>query len=240
MGRNHLVEIAKERVCGDKSQRMICCPKELHPFKFLGEFTGNDEIGGEIYLLDKKTLVIKNFKYTGSAPKAYLIGGFKKFVPLDKDTRPNLENGQDVVLQFPYQGDAISKFDDPRLQDLGDDEFTFDGKRNLLLTLPQKKAENKDEKKKEKRSVDYLEERGIKQFKDDGGRRSLGYLEERGVGQVKDDGDSKDEDDGLNVSDLKWIMIWCNQAGVNLGHVILDNGGKTLFGDDNIENDIFS
>merc|ERR1711915_1117924 len=220
MGRNHLVEIAKERVCGDKSQRMICCPKELHPFKFLGEFTGNDEIGGEIYLLDKKTLVIKNFKYTGSAPKAYLIGGFKKFVPLDSDTRPNLENGQDVILQFPYEGNAISKFDDPRLQDLGDDEFTFDGKRNLLLTLPQKKAEDKDEKKKEKRSV--------------------GYLEERGVGQSKDDGDNKDEDDGLNVSDLKWIMIWCNQAGVDLGHVILDNGGKTLFGDDNIENDIFS
>merc|ERR1712126_189063 len=96
---------------------------------FLGEFTGNDEIGGEIFLLDKKTLVIKNFKYTGSAPKAYLIGGFKKFVPLDNDTRPNLKNGQDVILQFPYQGDAISKFDDPRLQDLGDDEFTFDGKR---------------------------------------------------------------------------------------------------------------
>merc|ERR1712227_68398 len=138
----------------------------------------------------------------------------------------------------------------------------FDGKRNLLLTLPQKK----DEKKKEKRSVDYFEERGIGQLKDDGdrhsvgyleergvgqvqddgGRRSLGYLEERGVGQSKDDGDSKDEeegdddDDGLKVSDLKWIMIWCNQVGVDLGHVILDNGGKTLFGDDNIENDIFS
>merc|ERR1712121_11278 len=209
------------------NQRMICCPKELHPdnpFKFLGEFTGNDEIGGEIFLLDKKTLVIKNFKYTGSAPKDYLIGGFKKFVPLDNDTRPNLKNGQDVILQFPYQGNAISNFDDPRLQDIGDDEFTFDGKRNLLLTLPQKKAE--DEKKKEKRSVDYFEERRI--------------------GQVKDDGDSKDEeeedddDDGLKVSDLKWIMIWCNQVGVDLGHVILDNGGKTLFGDDNIENDIFS
>merc|ERR1711868_335346 len=113
------------------------------------------------------------------------------------------KNGQDVILQFPYQGDAISKFDDPRLQDLGDDEFTFDGKRNLLLTLPQKKAE--DEKKKEKRSVDYFEERGIGQLKDDGGRHSVGYLEERGVGQVKDDGDSKDEeedDDGLKVSDL--------------------------------------
>merc|ERR1712121_17026 len=104
-----------------------------------------------------------------------------------------------------------------------------------------------DEKKKEKRSVDYFEERGIGQAKDDGagGRRSLGYLEERGVGQSKDDGDSKDEDeeeddDGLKVSDLKGIMIWCNQVGVDLGHVILDNGGKTLFGDDNIENDIFS
>merc|ERR1712126_721119 len=225
---------------------------------FLGEFTGNDEIGGEIFLLDKKTLVIKNFKYTGSAPKAYLIGGFKKFVPLDNDTRPNLKNGQDVILQFPYQGDAISEFDDPRLQDLGDEEFTFDGKRNLLLTLPQKK----DEKKKAKRSVDYFEERGIGQSKDDGaggrrslgyleergvgqvqddgGRRSLGYLEERRVGQVNDDGNSEDEkkeddDDGLKVSDLKWIMIWCNQVGVDLGHVILDNGGKTLFGDDNIE-----
>merc|ERR1712066_276212 len=113
------------------------------------------------------------------------------------------------------------------------------------LTLPQKK----DEKKIEKRSVDYFEERGVGQSKDDGagGRRSLGYLEERGVGQVKDDGDSEDEeedddddDDGLKVSDLKWIMIWCNQVGVDLGHVILDNGGKTLFGDDNIENDIFS
>merc|ERR1712227_875476 len=111
----------------------------------------------------------------------------------------------------------------------------FDGKRNLLLTLPQKK----DEKKKEKRSVDYFEERGIGQLKDDGDRHSVGYLEERGVGQSKDDGDSKDEDDdddddGLKVSDLKWIMIWCNQVGVDLGHVILDNGGKTLFGDDNI------
>merc|ERR1712133_117717 len=156
--------------------------------------------------------------------------------------------------------------------------------RNLLLTLPQKKDE-----KKQKRSVDYFEERGIGQLKDDGGRHSvgyleergigqakddgaggrrslgyleergigqskddgaegrhsLGYLEERGVGQVKDDGDSKDDeedddDDGLKVSDLKWIMVWCNQVGVDLGHVILDNGGKTLFGDDNIENDIFS
>merc|ERR1719392_129324 len=150
-------------------------------------------------------------------------------------------NGQDVILQFPYQGDSISKFDDPRLQDLGDDEFTFDGKRNLLLTLPQKK----DEKKKEKRSVDYFEERVIGQSKDGGagGRRSLGYLEERGVGQSKDDSEDEeeeDDDDGLKVSDLKWIMIWCNQVGVDLGHVILDNGGKTLFGDDNIENDIFS
>merc|ERR1711868_115573 len=134
------------------------------------------------------------------------------------------KNGQDVILQFPYQGDAISKFDDPRLQDLGDDEFTFDGKRNLLLTLPQKKNEKRSVDYFEERgigqlkddgdrhSVGYLEERGVGQAKDDGGRRSLGYLEERGVGQSKDDGDSKDEDDdddddGLKVSDLKWIMI---------------------------------
>merc|ERR1719516_590421 len=117
--------------------------------------------------------------------------------------------------------------------------------KETCLTLPQKT----DEKKKEKRSVDYFEERGTGQFKDDGGRHSvgyleergigqakddeaggrhsLGYLEERGVGQSKDDGDSKDEEDdddgGLKVSDLKWIMIWCNQVGVDLGHVILDN-----------------
>merc|ERR1712105_31965 len=74
--RNHLVQIAKERICGHPSQRKICCPKEIHPdnpFKFIGEFVDKEDVGGQVYLLDEKTLVIKEFRELEDRPVVMLM-----------------------------------------------------------------------------------------------------------------------------------------------------------------------
>merc|ERR1712048_804151 len=63
---------AKERICGHRSERRICCPKERsspsHPnsaFPFIGEFLGKEGVSGRIYQLDDTRLQVLP-KFEGS------------------------------------------------------------------------------------------------------------------------------------------------------------------------------
>ena len=54
--------------------QMICCPEDASTK--VGSFENFfHDIGGEVYLVDEYSLLLKNFTYDGTGPDAFLVGG---------------------------------------------------------------------------------------------------------------------------------------------------------------------
>jgi len=122
--RKHIINSMKDRFCGPRGKRNVCCPKNQKEV-IIGSFDINEEtVSGDVVLVDSRSVVIKDFVYKGE--KQYppvLIGGSSE--------KPHADPDNAVVFTFPYEAKSIG-IDDARAVLLG----SFDGNRNLLLTLP--------------------------------------------------------------------------------------------------------
>ena len=78
------------------------------------------DIGGTVYIIDEKTLLIKGFEYDGAGPDAFFLAGTSE--------KP-MEGG--TVLPYPYEGEAY-EYDDKSIPILK----KSDGTQNIELTLP--------------------------------------------------------------------------------------------------------
>merc|ERR1712227_72551 len=115
-----IISQVREKVCGDRRDRLICCPEEtsssILPVN-IGTFKNNyHNIGGQAYALDSKTIVIKGFTYDGEGPDAFFLAG--------TSGKPSRLNG-DVVLPYPFSDKNIPLLLRP-----------FDGSEDVVLTLP--------------------------------------------------------------------------------------------------------
>ena len=90
---------------------------------FVGALTSKQHgVKGNLYAVDKKTLLIKNFEYDGQGPDAFFWVG--------TDDLPG-EIG--TILPYPFDG-KFFKYDDQNAPILTD---RFDGTKNIKLTLPE-------------------------------------------------------------------------------------------------------
>jgi len=72
--RRHVIDVIRERVCGPRMLRKVCCPKiplvevgKLKPYYY--------NVNGAVHVFDSQSLLIKNFSYTGQGPDAILYAG---------------------------------------------------------------------------------------------------------------------------------------------------------------------
>jgi len=164
--KRYIVDYVKSKICGDRKDRLICCPQDQstqqqqQPVQpqdpqtqqdvYLGDFVNIfHDIAGSVYATSDNQLTIKGFTYDGEGPDAFFLAG-------ESGTRPNARttNG-DIVLSYPYKGIEYQYLDTnipilPR----------FNGNQDVVLTLP----------------------------------------------------------NGVSVSDLKWLSVWCRDYKVNFGH----------------------
>jgi len=131
LSRTNIIIQVREKVCGARRDRLICCPQddlgveeteESGEGVMIGSFKNIfHDISGEAYALDSKTILIKGFTYDGEGPDAFFLAG--------TSGRPS-KNG-DVVLGYPFEGKHYS-YDDKTIPILGE----FAGDKNIILSLP--------------------------------------------------------------------------------------------------------
>ena len=80
-------------------------------------------VSGEVYVLDSKTLLVKNFQYEGGAPAAYFVVG--------TSGQPDNQYVA-AVLPYPFKGQHYS-YEDPDIPDI---PASATEDENILLTLP--------------------------------------------------------------------------------------------------------
>merc|ERR1719245_2579645 len=100
-----IISSVRELVCGDRRDRLICCPQPAtsSPVR-IGSFKNiYHNIGGEAYALDNKNILIKDFTYDGEGPDAFFLAG--------TSGQPSRRTGN-VVLPYPYEGEHFS-YSDP-------------------------------------------------------------------------------------------------------------------------------
>eukprot|EP00090_Calanus_glacialis_P036161 TRINITY_DN6168_c0_g1_i1.p1 TRINITY_DN6168_c0_g1~~TRINITY_DN6168_c0_g1_i1.p1 ORF type:complete len:216 (-),score=41.82 TRINITY_DN6168_c0_g1_i1:55-702(-) len=122
-----IISQVREKVCGERSQRLICCPQEGNQGSGrqvkIGSFKNIfHDIGGEAYALDSQTILIKGFTYDGEGPDAFFLAG--------TTGKPSRANG-DVVLPYPFEGKHFT-YSDRNIPLL---LRSFDGEE-IVLTLP--------------------------------------------------------------------------------------------------------
>ena len=73
--RRNMVNHVRDRICGDREERMVCCPLLEQKIK-IGSFVNlHHQVTGDILAMDSHTLVLRNFTYDGTAPDAFFIAG---------------------------------------------------------------------------------------------------------------------------------------------------------------------
>jgi len=102
-----IISQVREKVCGERSERLICCPEEGSKTAGrqvkIGSFKNIfHDIGGEAYALDSQTILIKGFTYDGEGPDAFFLAG--------TSGKPSRASGN-VVLPYPYEGKHFSYSD---------------------------------------------------------------------------------------------------------------------------------
>merc|ERR1711970_1467566 len=122
-----IISQVREKVCGERSARLICCPKEgsksVGRQVKIGSFKNIfHDIGGEAFALDSQTILIKGFTYDGEGPDAFFLAG--------TSGKPSKASGN-VVLPFPYTGEHFSYSD----RDIPLLLRPFSGE-DVVLTLP--------------------------------------------------------------------------------------------------------
>ena len=141
-----IISQVREKVCGERSARLICCPKEgsknagrqgetgkkwsyleIQWIKTLSVKIGSfknifHDIGGEAFALDSQTILIKGFTYDGEGPDAFFLAG--------TSGKPSKASGN-VVLPYPYTGEHFSYSD----RDIPLLLRPFGGE-DVVLTLP--------------------------------------------------------------------------------------------------------
>ena len=120
--RRNLIHHVRGRVCGEREERMVCCPLVRQDMK-IGSFSNvYHDVSGDVFVLDSHSLIIKNFSYDGTAPDAFFIAG--------SSGEPD-NSYPDAVLSFPFTGEHY-ELEDSRIQRLE----MFQGEEELVLTLP--------------------------------------------------------------------------------------------------------
>lgn len=122
--RKHIIHSVKERICGLKQERRICCPRNQEKENVkIGSFqTKLYGVTGDVFIMDSQSFLIRNFKYSGEGPDGIITGGFSG--------EPN--NNPDVIFSFPFSGKFSLHLEDGKSETID----RFDGQRDLLLTLP--------------------------------------------------------------------------------------------------------
>jgi hypothetical protein len=108
-------------------------------------------VKGNVYAVDKKTLLIKNFEYDGQGPDAFFWVGTS-----------DLPEKVGTLLPYPFDG-KFFKYDDQNAPVL---TGRFDGTKDIKLTLPE----------------------------------------------------------DVDVTNLKWISVWCRQFSINFGDLVVPEG----------------
>merc|ERR1711953_588427 len=72
-----IISSVRSLVCGDRADRLICCPQPTPASPALvkiGSFKNiYHNIGGEAYALDATNILIKDFTYDGEGPDAFFL-----------------------------------------------------------------------------------------------------------------------------------------------------------------------
>jgi len=122
-----IISQVREKVCGERRERLICCPQARNQGSGEGVKIGSfrnifHDISGEAFALDTKTILIKGFTYDGEGPDAFFLAG--------TSGKPSRVNGN-VVLPYPFEGEHFS-YSDRNIPLL---LRSFDGE-DVVLTLP--------------------------------------------------------------------------------------------------------
>merc|ERR1719394_2197761 len=74
----HIIGSLRERICGPKNLRKVCCPRSQDKVnELIGSFQQKlYGVNGDVYILDSQSFLIKNFQYTGEGPDGVLTGRF--------------------------------------------------------------------------------------------------------------------------------------------------------------------
>ena len=122
-----IIRSVRELVCGDRRDRLICCPQPATPSPGpvrIGAFKNiYHSVGGEVYALDESNILIKDFTYDGEGPDAFFLAG--------TSGQPSRRTGN-VVLPYPYEGEHFS-YSDRHIPLL---LRPFTGSEDVVLTLP--------------------------------------------------------------------------------------------------------
>jgi len=141
---NIIIAKVRNKVCGDKKDKLICCPPEQEvvtqpppppptaaPVAVVPKLIGNfvniyHDIGGTAYELDSKNILIKGFTYDGEGPDAFFWAGTTE--------KPNRRgtNKKNAVLPYPFTGQHFDYYS-RSIPILG----RFNGTKDILLTLPE-------------------------------------------------------------------------------------------------------
>ena len=120
--RRNIVHHVRDRICGDRQEKKVCCPLLKQDLK-IGSFTTlYHDVSGDLFVLDSHSLIIKNFTYDGTAPDAFFMAGV---------TGESPHGAPDAVLSFPFTGEHYD-YQDDRLVKLE----MFEGEQDVVLTLP--------------------------------------------------------------------------------------------------------
>merc|ERR1712212_233245 len=101
--RNEIIQAVRDKVCGKRKERRVCCASELQTFaqaaapvpKKIGMFTNIfHDIAGTAYALNSTTILIKGFNYDGEGPDAFFLGG----------THGRPSKSGEVVMPYPFEG----------------------------------------------------------------------------------------------------------------------------------------
>ena len=120
--RRNIVHHVRDRICGDRQQKKVCCPLLKQDLK-IGSFINlYHDVSGDLFVLDSHSLIIRNFTYDGTAPDAFFMAGVTGEAP---------HAAPDAVLSFPFNGEHYDYQDErlPRLE-------MFEGEQDVVLTLP--------------------------------------------------------------------------------------------------------
>ena len=122
MFRRNIIHHVRGRICGAREERRVCCPL-MKQDMMIGSFSNlYHDVGGDVFVLDSHSLIIRNFTYDGTAPDAFFIAG------RSGDPESSLP---EAVLSFPFTGQHHD-FSDRSIQRLE----SFDGLQDVVLSLP--------------------------------------------------------------------------------------------------------
>jgi len=131
--RNEIIQAVRDKVCGKRKERRVCCASEQEPVqtfgqapapvpKKIGTFTNIfHDIAGTAYALNSTTVLIKGFNYDGEGPDAFFLGG----------THGRPSKSGEVVMPYPFEGRHFN-YRDKNIPILG----RFNGNKDVVLHLP--------------------------------------------------------------------------------------------------------